>query len=585
MLPTLLAECRLLISLATPICLTYLVNFAMLLTSQSIVGHISADALAAASLATVFCNATGLAVLIGLTSGCETLCSQAFGAGNLPRVGVIMQRGCAVALAVCVPVSAAWLSAGPMLRALGQDEATVALAESYAALQVLGLPAVACYEVLKRGLQCVSVATPQVAIAGAALVVNAALGAGLVYGTPLGLLGAPIALAVTQWLMLGLAIAYIRTHRRVHTFVRAAACKRGSGGSGGSAAGDGDALAGSKAAVVEVAALNAMPTSPPRPPPGLAAPQLSGASATAASAALVELPPPLPLDLDDMLDSVFSVPPSFRAATSGWGEYLCLGIPSALLLVTEWGSFEVGALFAGLISTPVLASHTVIASTAALSFMPPLGLSVATGIRIGQLCGDVDVPRAKVAYAASFALDCAFVLVNAAIILGGGRTWPLFFTDDPAVVQLVGSSIWILAVYSCFDSFQCIGAGGLRGLGLPGMGAAANVVGWVLVGLPLAWLFSMGSGDRAGQGLPGIWWAFTFAVTTTFVLMSLVLFAFADWQKIAVASRARGLKDAATEAATADAAAAAAIAAAAVAAAAAPAVASVSTSGASGASA
>ena len=460
-----------------------------------------------------------------------------------------MQRGCAVALAVCVPVAAAWMSAGPMLRALGQDESTVALAASYAALQVLGLPAVACYEVIKRALQCVSVATPQVAIAGAALVFNAALGAALVYGTPLGLLGAPISLAATQWLMLVLAVAYIRAHRSVHTLVRTASCKRASGGS--SEDGQSSALAG-KAAVVDVAALTA-PT--PSLPPGLATP-LPGATAVAAAASPAAqteassalAPAPVALDLDDMLDAVFSVPLSFRAATSGWGEYLCLGVPSALLLVTEWGSFEVGALFSGLLSTSVLASHTVIASTAALSFMPPLGLSVATGIRIGQLCGDVDVPRARVAYAASFALDCLFVVVNAAIVLGGGRAWPLFFTDDPVVVELVGDSIWILAVYSCFDSFQCIGAGGLRGLGLPGMGAAANVVGWVLVGLPLAWLFSMGGAGRPGQGLPGIWWGFTFAVTTTFVLMSAVL-AIADWQKIAVASRARGLQDAAKEAA------------------------------------
>jgi MATE family multidrug resistance protein len=170
--------------------------------------------------------------------------------------------------------------------------------------------------------------------------------------------------------------------------------------------------------------------------------------------------------------------------------------------------------------------------------MPPLGLSVACGIRIGQLCGEVDARRAKLAYAAAWTLDTAFVAVNAVFVLAAGPVWAWVFTDDEGVVALVASTIWMLALYSMFDSWQCVAAGGLRGLGLPGYGAAANVVGWVSVGLPLAYVFAI----VLNWGLQGIWVGFTAAVACTFALMSATLVR-KDWHAIAVASRERALQD------------------------------------------
>ena len=543
----LLHESLLQVRLSLPISASYLLNYVVLLTSQALVGHISGAALAAASLATIYGNATGMALIIGLTSACETLASQAYGAGNLPRVGAVAQRACAVMLAVCLPVGAAWLAAGPALRLLGQDEETVALAATYIRLQLFGLPAVAVYEVLKRALQSVGVATPQVAIGCAAVVTNAALGAALVWASPLGFLGAPLALSASQVLMLALVLLYIREHRRLHVALRAwqAAWRRVVGGSGGGGIGGGldgerDVTSLAAAAVAAEQAVDARPLDSSGGSGGGGGGGVGDPPAPAhAGAAPAALPAPEP-DLDEVLDAVFSLPLSAEHAFAGWREYLLLGVPSAVLLVTEWGSFEVGALIAGLISTDALAAHTVIASTAALSFMPPLGLSVAAGIRIGQLCGEVDSERAKLAYLASWCLDCAFIAANAVFVLAAGAAWAEVFTDDAGVISLVASSIWMLALYSMFDSWQCIASGGMRGLGLPGLGAAANVVGWVLIGVPGAYFFAI----TEGWGLQGIWVGFTAAVAVTFGLMTAVL-STKDWHAIAVASRDRALQGAA----------------------------------------
>ena len=567
----LLRECLLQVRLSLPISAAYLLSFALQLTSQIMVGHISAPALAAASLATVYGNASGMAVVIGLTSACETLASQAFGAGNLPRVGAVAQRASAVMLAVCVPCGAAWLAAGPALRAMGQDEATVALATGYIRLQLPGLPAVAVYEVLKRVLQSVDVSGPQVVIGAIAVAFNVALGALLVFATPMGFFGAPLAMSMSQVLMLVLVLLYIRAHRRIHAAARSwqAAWGRiangsggGSGGSGGGGGGEQDSagLAAAAAAAngaVDLRTLDGSSGVGVSSGSGGASGGASGggagnggelAPAVAPKLREPAVPAPLPAapapppaaerDIDDVLDEVFSLPLSAQHALVGWREYLLLGVPSALLLITEWGSFEIGALIAGLISVDALAAHTIIASTAALSFMPPLGLSVAVGIRIGQLCGEVDVARAKLAYAAAFSLDVAFIAANAVFVLSAGTAWATVFTDDTGVVQLVGSALYMLALYSLFDSFQCIAAGGLRGLGLPGVGAAANVVGWACVGVPLAYFCAI----QESMGLRGIWVGFTAAVAITFALMTLAL-STKDWREIAVGARARALQD------------------------------------------
>lgn len=541
-------ECVTQIALSLPISLTYLLSFALQLTSQVLVGHISASALAAASLGTVYANASGMAVIIGLTSACETLASQAFGAGNLPRVGVVAQRASAVLLAVCVPCGVAWLAAGPALRSLGQDEETVALTATYIRMQLPGLPAIAVYEVYKRTLQSVGVSAPQVVIGCAAVLLNLVVGTILVYFTPLGFLGAPLALSGSQMLMAAMILLYIRWHRRIHAALRAAqrvwrrlfggGCRRRGGDAGEERGGGSERDAAGLAAAASDLAVDIRPLDgggAGLEPLELSSPSpLLPAAAADAAAADAAAPP----DLDDVLDAVFSLPLRATHFLSGWREYLMLGLPSALLLVTEWGSFEVGALIAGLLSTNSLAAHTVCASTAALSFMPPLGLSVACGIRIGQLCGEVDARRAKLAYAAAWTLDTAFVVGNAVFIFAVGPVWAWVFTDDADVVALTSSTIWMLALYSMFDSWQCVAAGGLRGLGLPGYGAGANVIGWVSVGLPLAYVFAI----VLGWGLQGIWVGFTTAVAVTFALMTLTL-ARSDWHAIAVASRARALQD------------------------------------------
>lgn len=56
-------------------------------------------------LATMFVNITGNSLLVGCNCAQETLTSQAFGAGELYRCGVLLNRGRMILLTMYVPIS------------------------------------------------------------------------------------------------------------------------------------------------------------------------------------------------------------------------------------------------------------------------------------------------------------------------------------------------------------------------------------------------------------------------------------------------------------------------------------------------
>jgi MATE family multidrug resistance protein len=65
--------------------------------------------------------------------------------------------------------------------------------------------------------------------------------------------------------------------------------------------------------------------------------------------------------------------PAFECATvfSGWGEFLRLGLPGAVSLLIEWGSFELAAGIAAQLGPVPLAVHGVYMSTANIFYMMP----------------------------------------------------------------------------------------------------------------------------------------------------------------------------------------------------------------------
>ncbi len=84
-------------------------------------GHINKDVLAAAGLGRTFCTFAGIPIALGFVSACDTLCSQAYGAGNYKKIGIVVQRVSLITIILMLPVAALWMNSEKILIALGQN--------------------------------------------------------------------------------------------------------------------------------------------------------------------------------------------------------------------------------------------------------------------------------------------------------------------------------------------------------------------------------------------------------------------------------------------------------------------------------
>ena len=114
-------ECRTLLSLAWGLSINSFLAYLIPLTMLFAIGHLSKDSLAAAGLGFSFCNLTGMVFGSGLITACDTLMSQAYGAENHKRVGIVAQRAIVMCTVALLPVIALWINSEKILLALGQE--------------------------------------------------------------------------------------------------------------------------------------------------------------------------------------------------------------------------------------------------------------------------------------------------------------------------------------------------------------------------------------------------------------------------------------------------------------------------------
>ncbi len=91
------------------------------ITMIFVVGHLGKDLLAAAGLGLSFCTLTGIVFAAGFINACDTLCSQAFGAGNYRKIGIVTQRAIVLSIVTMFPIVSLWINSEKILLALGQE--------------------------------------------------------------------------------------------------------------------------------------------------------------------------------------------------------------------------------------------------------------------------------------------------------------------------------------------------------------------------------------------------------------------------------------------------------------------------------
>ncbi|RLN53219.1 hypothetical protein BBJ29_000517 [Phytophthora kernoviae] len=211
-----LHELQTLLKLVYPVVLATALEFTPGFTSIILAGHLKSPNVQqfvdAATLSSMFMNVTAYSVGFGLTSALDTLCSQAYGARRLDKIGIYFQSGLLV-VSVCLGAVFLlnWYSERFLL-AMGQDPEVAQLAQKFSRWVLLGVPFVFMYELIRKALQAQNIMKPLVAIAIIGNIVNIVAGFVLAYHTSMGFEGIALSRSLGNIVMPLLLIPYFYRH-------------------------------------------------------------------------------------------------------------------------------------------------------------------------------------------------------------------------------------------------------------------------------------------------------------------------------------------------------------------------------------
>lgn len=204
------AELDAMVRLALPIVVVQLGQMLMGVADTVMVGHVSAEAIAAVALGNLYFF--GAAIFgMGALMALDPVVAQAVGAGDHVAVARGVQRGIVLALGLSVVAAVLLLPARPVLGFLRQPDSVADVAAAYARIAIAGIVPFYMFGALRQSLQAMKRIAPIVGTMVAANLANVGLNYVLIFGKlgfpALGAVGAAWATAVSRWLLLGLLLA------------------------------------------------------------------------------------------------------------------------------------------------------------------------------------------------------------------------------------------------------------------------------------------------------------------------------------------------------------------------------------------
>lgn len=150
--------------------------------------------------------------------------------------------------------------------------------------------------------------------------------------------------------------------------------------------------------------------------------------------------------------------PDWRAI----GAFARLGIPSGLAILVEVTSFTLMALFIARMGTTASASHQIAANLAAVLYMIPLSISIATSARTSYWLGAGQAARARKAVRLGFLLVMIGAVVMASALVAVRGPLARLYARSPEVVGMAEPLLLWIAAYHLFDGLQALGVFILR---------------------------------------------------------------------------------------------------------------------------
>jgi len=190
------------------------------------------------------------------------------------------------------------------------------------------------------------------------------------------------------------------------------------------------------------------------------------------------------------------------AAPEGARDILRLGVPIALILVAEGGLFVLTAMLMARFGDHAVAAYQVAINFASLAFMIPLGIGMATTVRVGLAAGAGQHDQARYRGLVGLALGALNAASNAALMAIFPLTIAGFYSRDAEIIRQAGAFIVLAAGFQLFDGVQATANGALRGIKDTQIPIGVTLAAYWAIGMPVGLLLAF----PLGYGPAGLWW-------------------------------------------------------------------------------
>lgn len=189
-------------------------------------------------------------------------------------------------------------------------------------------------------------------------------------------------------------------------------------------------------------------------------------------------------------------------------------LPVSLQMGMESAEFGLTGIMVGWLGTTALAAHQVMITVSQVFFMIYYGIAAAVSVRVSYYIGQGEIAQLRRVAAAGFHIIIAVgCVVSVPVFLLRGEIG-YAFADDATIAGICANVTIIMLVYQFGDGMQSNYANALRGTAHVKPMMYIAFVSYIVISLPLGYLF----GIRMGYGIEGIWWAIPIGLTIAGVL-------------------------------------------------------------------
>ena len=138
------------------------------------------------------------------------------------------------------------------------------------------------------------------------------------------------------------------------------------------------------------------------------------------------------------------------------GRLVRLGIPAGLAVLVEVTSFTLMALFIARQGTLASAAHQIVTNLAAVIYMIPLSIAIATSARVSFWLGAGDAKKARGAIRGGLRLALVTALALSITVGLARHEIAAVYSSNPEVVALAAALLAWLALYQVADATQAV---------------------------------------------------------------------------------------------------------------------------------